>query len=184
MSENTVIENPYSKKFIAKNHRCDATINQNEDHISSTKGIQNLCGWQPCTKMCFTCIHFKETIESIHMHATKEIFKINQRLSCESYSVIYVIDCLKCNVQYLGSSVDKMKLTANKWRSDILQGVEGEETKKLVSHFNATPHNISRDLRIIAVEEVSGSEDALKLKEAMYIKKFDLIKNGLNKNLL
>ena len=130
--------------------------------------------------MCFTCIHSKGIIESIHMHATKEIFKINQRLSCESYSVIYVIDCLKCNVQYLGSSVDKMKLTANKWRSDILQGVEGEETKKLVSHFNATPHNISRDLRIIAIEEVSGSEDALKIKEATYIKKFDLIKNGLN----
>ena len=80
--------------------------------------------------MCFTCIHSKGIIESIHMHATKEMFIINRKLSCESHSVIYVIDCLKCNVQYLGSSVDKMKLTANKWRSDILQGAEGEKTKK------------------------------------------------------
>ena len=158
----------------------DATINQKAEHTSSTEGVQKLCGWHPCTKMCFTCIHSKETIESIHMHATNEMFIINQRLSCESHSVIYIIDCLKCNVQYLGSSVDKMKLRANKWRSDILQMVENEKTEKVVSHFNATPHNISRDLRIIAVEKVLGPKDALEIKETMYIEKFDMVKNGLN----
>ena len=180
MSQNTVIENPYSIEFIEKSRTLDATLNQKAEKTSSTENVQKLCGWHPCTKMCFTCIHFKEVIESIHMHGTKEIFIINERLSCESNSVIYVIDCLKCNMQYLGSSVDKMKLRANKWRSDILQGVEDEKTKKVVRHFNATPHNISRDLRSIAVEKVFGTKDVLEIKETMYIKKFDMIKNGLN----
>ena len=39
-----MIENPYSNKFIAKNGQCDATINQNEDNISSTEGMQKLFG--------------------------------------------------------------------------------------------------------------------------------------------
>ena len=117
------------------------------------------------------------------MHATNDKFMITQKLSCDSTNVLYVIDCLKCKVQYLGKTTGSLKLRANKWRSDILKANKGQEkTKKVIKHFNDTPHSFARDFRIFAVEKLYGSKEAVRIRETMYIEKFDLIENGLNTN--
>ena len=88
-----------------------------------------------------------------------------------------MIECLKCQLHSIGSSVTTLKQRNSDWRSDIKIN---NKIDKVISHSNQNDHNISRDFRMTAMEKVYGSIDILRLRERMYIDHFDLIEHGLN----
>ena len=91
---------------------------------------------------------------------------------------IYAIECTKCKLQSVGSSITTFRQRSSGWRSDIKIN---KKEDKVISHFNTNNHSLDKHFRMTPFELVFGNEDVLRTRETMYINKFDLIENGLNK---
>ena len=61
---------------------------------------------------CETCFNIQET-DTFQRFVTKEIYKINHHFDCDSKCGIYLISCKVCGLQYLGLTVDIIRLRWN-----------------------------------------------------------------------
>ena len=92
----------------------------------------------------------------VYMHYKKDKFMVKHKLKCTDNNVIYVIDCLKCLISYMGSIEGTFKDRATQWRSDI--GLN-TKTDKVVAHFNTKGHSLSLHFQMVPVEKVYGDSD-------------------------
>ena len=106
-------------------------------------------------------------------------FKGRHKLTCNDKHVIYMIDFRKYLVQYIGSTIQPFKLRSNAWRSDINLNLKVD---KVIAHFNRNRHILTRDFKMIPIENVFGCENTLRMRERMYIDRFNLTTDGLNSN--
>ena len=133
-------------------------------------------GWHPCNK-CIGCRHSLQETDKIKFHHKNVIFEIKSRITCVKTNFIYAIECTKCKLQSVGSSITTFRQRSSGWRSDIKIN---KKEDKVISHFNTTNHSLDKHFRMTPFELVFGNEDVLRTRETMYINKFDLIENGLN----
>jgi len=102
-------------------------------------------GSRPCGKNCCVCPMLEATkANHFSSAATKMTYKIRQDISCESKNVIYMIRCLKHNVQGVGYTTDLKSRIAN---------YKNHHKKKIAScgisqHFQEDGHMFERDFRI------------------------------------
>jgi hypothetical protein len=77
------------------------------------QGQSDKCG----KPRCKTCQHIKIT-ETI-TDPNGNLIRLHDQLNCQSKNVIYVIECLNCNIRYVGETCQKLKDRVNQHRSDI-----------------------------------------------------------------
>ena len=85
-------------------------------------------------------------------------------MSCNTVNVIYVINCLKCNKQYVGETGRKLKDRLNNHRSDIRL----KKQTAIAIHFNDILHS-EKDLCITPIE-IAERSDYRKYREDFWIK--------------
>ena len=68
----------------------------------------------PCNTPCVYCKLLSET-ETDHFTSvsTEQSYKIRQSINCQSKNVIYMVKCVKCNLQGVGHSKKFSKRTSN-----------------------------------------------------------------------
>ena len=110
---------------------------------------------------CCTVIITGNTITS---NVTNTEYRISDRMSCNTVNIIYVINCLKCNKQYVGETGRKLKDRLNNHRSDIRL----KKQTAIAIHFNDILHSI-KDLSIIPIE-IAERSDYRKYREDYWIK--------------
>ena len=64
-------------------------------------------GWRRC-KTCTTCKHSENKFQFISK-ATGENLVISQNINCKDKRIIYVIECRRCKVQYIGKTIPMEK---------------------------------------------------------------------------
>ncbi|XP_078584852.1 uncharacterized protein LOC144867010 [Branchiostoma floridae x Branchiostoma japonicum] len=110
----------------------------------------------PCGRnKCSTCTHIKK-INYFTSHRTGERHLIRNHINCQSRNIVYLIQCKKCGLQYVGETKQTLANRLNGHRSSI-------NTKKdtpVSAHFNLTDHNIA-DLEVLGIEKLryTGHED-------------------------
>ena len=121
---------------------------------------------------------------------TAKAFKTNTvvqlpGVDCTVQNCIYLVSCLKCSVQYVGKCSSgkhgdrQLKHRISEHRGTI---VNEKVDKAVGEHFNSRGHQLS-DFSYTVLEVVRNSDpEYLKEREALYIRKFDTKRNGLNKN--
>ena len=104
---------------------------------------------------------------------------------CTVQNCIYLISCLKCSVQYVGKCSSgkhgdrQLKHRISEHRGTI---VNEKIDKAVGEHFNSRGHQLS-DFSYVVLEVVNNPDpEYLKEREALYIRKFDTKRNGLNKS--
>ena len=127
-------------------------------------------------KRCFTC-RSALTGSSIHIHSTGKTFSIKKHLNCQSYNVIYIITCSKCNKQYVGKTETQLNIRVNNHRSFI----NTNKPDPLAKHFNTDNHSFEH-FQITAIDFVPhATTHELCNKETFFIKLFKTAKpHGLN----
>ena len=60
-----------------------------------------------CVNLCLT------VSDSFHSHATNKEYKINFSFNCDSSNVVYLLDCVVCGFQYVGSTSTLFRLRFN-----------------------------------------------------------------------
>ena len=98
---------------------------------------------------------------------------------CRTKNVVYLIQCAKCSIQYVGETENALRIRLTGHRSDI----NHHRLDRPVAHHFNQPHHSLKDLTIMVIEKIYRDDAQLrKQKESYWI---DTIKtlspNGLNR---
>ena len=86
---------------------------------------------------------------------TKRSHNIYDNTNCKTSYLIYVMQCMKCNIQYVGKSEPAFEIRLNNHRADAYN--TDSENKTIIpacKHFHQTDHDFNRDARFVLVEKV------------------------------
>ena len=134
----------------------------------------------PGMKKCNNCVYcpYIMTGDHVKFTASKQHHQITTTITCTSRNIIYLITCLKCNIQYVGETHRMLKD-----RFAEHQGyVRNKDLSKATGlHFNSAGHCLS-DMHITALEQVQNKDHTFrKIREKLYINKANTKLHGLNK---
>lgn len=123
---------------------------------------------------CKTCpILFSSEIITSHSNGSSH--QIRTPSTCKSSNVIYVIQCRKCGLQYVGETGQSLNQRMNSHRSDIKKVAED---KPISQHYNL-PNHSANDLSVTVVEKIFKDDTWLRrLRETFWIKHLDTLRPG------
>ncbi len=104
---------------------------------------------------CGTCKMLRRRRE-IRSTITKEIFPINDQMTCATERVIYLIECEKCNMQYVGQTNKALRQRMAKHREALRAG----KPRRIYHHFNRNDHS-EEDMKVTPMEKVPAETDIL-----------------------
>ena len=118
-------------------------------------------------RSCRTCCHIEVT-SSFTSHVTGRSFEIRQPTSCRSVNAIYLIQCGRCGLQYVGETGNEIRQRMNNQRSTI-KNFRRHTDKPVAAHFSSEGHSVI-DLRIVVIEQLGNrSKFRRQLKERFWI---------------
>lgn len=124
---------------------------------SKQEGAFRGCGESKC-KLCLN--HSTDTA-SFTSTTKKTVFKIQENMTCSSKSIVYLITCRKCYIQYVGETSKTLRERMTQHRSCI----KNKKITPIAIHFNSPQHSFL-DMRAIAIEQLQINEDRVrKIKE-------------------
>ena len=117
---------------------------------------------------------------TIRSMITGKTFKVKASADCCTKNVVYVIQCKRCAVQYVGETENTLRVRLTGHRSDINHR---RMDRPMAKHFCQSDHSI-HDLTIMAVEKIQRNDvNVRRRKESHWISVLrTLIPDGLNIN--
>ena len=127
--------------------------------------INNLC--------CKQVISTSKFISTI----TKKWYDIYHNTNCKSRFIIYLMECRKCNIQYVGKTTTPFNVRLNNHRTDAKRPTT--DTAPCDLHFSDHQHDFNRDATFIIIEQVRDTLKSKEEKDTILLKR----ENGLNQEL-
>ena len=112
-------------------------------------------GYSKCHKKCDLCQNFSQETNTIRSQVTGRLYNIKQNLTCTSSNVIYLVTCLKCKLQYVGSTSTPFKVRFRNHKSSM---VTNKKTCEVAVHFGRTPHELS-DFEFTPFEKIIDAQN-------------------------
>ena len=109
------------------------------------------------------------------------IWKINNKVNCESQNVVYMIECNldRCGKRYIGQTERKLKERMSEHRGYVTNRILTEATGL---HFNLPGHSIA-NMTITILEKVKKNDPLYRREREKYlIRKFNTFYKGLNRS--
>ncbi|XP_035287843.1 nuclear GTPase SLIP-GC-like [Anguilla anguilla] len=163
---------------ICEKHRTEETVPETAPMAQAgpSSGTAGTCmGVDTCNSQgCLCCRQITKGTDKFQSTATGKQYNITQHLTCKTPSVIYIIQCKKCPVQYVGKTATTLQRRFTEHRSSIRY----RQHRPISDHFNNHDHSLE-DLILFPIEQVTGSE-ALNERELYWIREFYTINHGLN----
>ena len=104
-------------------------------------------------KHCQVCINFTESNNFSSSVDNKE-YVINHSFNFNGKCIIYLLTCNKCEMQYVGKTVDDFRLRWNNYKDDNRKYLRKESRMQqhLFEHFSSEGHNsFLEDVSIIFI---------------------------------
>ena len=111
---------------------------------------QSKCSVTKCdSNRCKTCnsIMVRQNFTSNLTGKKYTVVSLNDDMDCGTTNVIYLIECNRCGIQYIGKTCQTLRSRFNNHRSKLKQLCD----LYLYNHFNSDGHNIE-DIRIMPIE--------------------------------
>ena len=109
-------------------------------------------------------------------------------MTCQSSNLLYMVWCGKddrtcpSRGQYCGETKRTAEDRFTGHRDSVINNSERGASLPIGEHFRRGGHSVS-DLVFCPVEKIFGGHFVRKCRERMYINKYQLIDNGLNRKL-
>ena len=135
-----------------------------------------------CGKNCATCPYISDGLTNYTFFSTGETRSIKSNLTCETKNLIYMIQCNRCNLQYIGETKRRLKDRFNEHRRTIDNPNTKSKPTTAAEHFLTAPNHTANDMQLIPIEKVFSNRDSVrKAREAFLISKGKtLLPHGLN----
>ena len=139
----------------------------------------NIRGMVKCGKGCTACPFIKE---GRNIKNNNQTWKINKKLDCTSYNIVYLIECDKdrCQKRYIGETNRSLKHRLADHRGYVQNTHLDKATG---AHFNSPGHSLA-NMKITILEQVRKSDtEYRKQRESCFIRKFNTFNKGLNQKV-
>ena len=81
---------------------------------------------------------------------TSRIFQIYHNLNCKSRYVIYLLECAKCKMQYVGKAETELKIRLNNHQKDVWK----PDAIPASRHFSGKSHKFNIHAKFILIEQI------------------------------
>ena len=134
-----------------------------------------------CGKNCSTCPYISHGLTSYTFSSTGETHPIKSNLTCDTKNLIYMIQCNRCILQYIGETKRRLKDRFNEHRCTIDNPNTKSKPTTAAQHFLSSNHT-ANDMQLIPIEKIFSNRDSIrKAREAFLIPKGrTLDPDGLN----
>lgn len=129
--------------------------------VSPERGSKS-CGKGRCKK----CPFIKDT-DSFSDKSKNKTYKIKPgKLNCDSQFVIYLLECKKFGIQYVGSCVTKFRLRLNNYLSSSKRFLAGKSVAQapFPAHFAQDDHDGEKDWVITLIDQGNDEKSVRKKK--------------------
>ena len=107
---------------------------------STNPNPQLPCGSFRCGKNCATCPYMTDGLTSYTFFSTGETRTIKSNLTCDTKNLIYMIQCNRCNLQYIGETKRQLKDRFNEHRRTIDNPNTKSKPTTAAEHFLSSPN--------------------------------------------
>ena len=130
--------------------------------VPSQYPSRKLIGMKKCRESCIFCSYIKEC-KSVKIN--EENWKINRRLNCKSFNIVYAIICTKekCKQNYIGETKRLLKTRLDDHRGYVNNFIHNATG----SHFNQPGHSLA-NIQILALEQIKKNSDAYRKEREEY----------------
>ena len=150
--------------------------NKNIRYIIGTKLTENgkvkrkfknkiQCKCTPCLANNRT-LFCKQIVHTIifRSNQTNRIFRIYHNLNCKGKYVIYLLECTKCKIQYVGKAETEFDIRLNNHRKNVWK----PDAIPISRHFSGKKHNFNAHAKFILIEQIRHVDiDTEKIKERL-----------------
>jgi hypothetical protein len=133
-------------------------------------------GSHPCRKLKCLCCPFMKSTTTFQSKVTRENYTIKGNFNCQSQNIIYLLECKKCGIQYVGQTGTTMNTRFSAHRFDVKHKLN----KSIPNHFMLPEHKI-QDIQVTVISDASNDVTRRTLKETSWIRRlFTQEPYGLN----
>ena len=111
------------------------------------------CGRSRC-KACSALM----TTDTFTSHCTGKTYIPRTAATCKSRDVVYLIQCRRCGLQYVGETEQALNERLNSHGSDINRK---SKDKPVAVHFNL-PGHCTADLQVMVIDQLRGDDTVLR----------------------
>ena len=135
-----------------------------------------------CGKNCANCPYISHGLTTYTFFSTGETRPIKSNLTFETKNLIYMIQCNRCNLQYIGETKRCLKDRFNEQCRTIDNPNNKSKPTTAAEHFLSSPNHTANDMLLIPIEKIFSNRDSFrKAREAFLIQKGKTIDpDGLN----
>ena len=133
-------------------------------------------------KRCGVCKHLKQTDKFTSRDGTTYSIRAPSSLNCDSDHVVYLAQCKKCNIQYVGSTVTPFRYRFNNYRNAHNRFIANKTTFQATfhSHFAQKDHKGLEDLEFILIDHGINKGSVRKRESFWQFKLNTFTPQGLN----
>ena len=162
--------------------------NIENDKVQRKPNIKTKGQCSPCLSnkrsLCCKQVLNTKTFQTVQ---NKKVFEIYHHVNCKSKNIIYLMECTKCKVQYVGKSETDFNIRLNNHRKDVnnLNGIP------VSRHISKAHHEFNTHAKFTIIEQLKNTNISketitkrLKQRENFWIQTLDTLKpKGLNQEL-
>jgi hypothetical protein len=110
---------------------------------------------------CLTCKFHSCSNTNFNSSTFGSTHNVIGSMNCRTNNIVYLITCIKCNIQYVGETSRCLAERLTDHRSNI----KHNKITPIAIHFNTPGHSALRDLKAMAIEKISDTENPLKKRK-------------------
>ena len=103
-------------------------------------------------------LSISDGLTSYTFFSTGETRTIKSNLTCDTKNLIYMIQCNRCNLQYIGETKRRLKDRFNEHRRTIDNPNTKSKPTTAAEHFLSSPNHTANDMQLIPLKKFSLTE--------------------------
>ena len=124
-----------------------------DDKVLHTNKKNTAKGCKLCLGKTGTlCCQQVEESSEFTSAVTRRSCKIFHDVNCKSQNVIYLLECKKCHLQYIGKVETPPNIRINNHRKDVQQNI----SILVDQRFRQSRHNFNKDAKFTIIEQVKS----------------------------
>ena len=120
--------------------------------------------------LVLTCLYVTNGLTHYTFFSTGATRQIKSHITCNTKNLIYMIQCNRCHLQYIGETKRRLKDRFNEHRRSVDKTNIQSKPTTVAEHFLSHPNHCHTDMQLIPLEIIHSSRDSIrKARESFLI---------------
>ena len=123
-----------------------------------------------CGQDCAICPYITNGLTHYTFFSTGATRQIRSHITCNTKNLIYMIQCNRCHLQYIGETKRRLKDRFNEHRRSVDKTNIRSKPTTVAEHFLSHPNHCHTEMQLIPLELIDSSLDSIrKARESFLI---------------